>query len=82
VILVSLPGARDNEQTATARVLADAGAAVLLSDRELTRSPRRRGPRAPGRARRLRTMAEHARSLATHGAAERLVDLASAWRDA
>jgi UDP-N-acetylglucosamine:LPS N-acetylglucosamine transferase len=74
VILVPLPSARDDEQTETARALADVGAAVRLSDRELTRSPRRRGPRASGRARRLWTMAEHTRSLATPGAAERLVD--------
>ena len=35
-VLVTLPGARGDEQTANARVLADAGAAVLLPERELT----------------------------------------------
>src|SRR5262249_32455689 len=35
-ILIPLPGARGDEQTANARVLADAGAAVLLSEAELT----------------------------------------------
>ncbi len=75
-ILVPLPGARGDEQTANARVLADAGAAVLLPERELTPE------RLVGEVRallaepaRLRTMAEHARSLATPDAAERLVDL-------
>ena len=75
-ILVPLPGARGDEQTANARVLADAGAAVLLPERELTPE------RLVGEVRallaepaRLRTMAERARSLATPDAAERLVDL-------
>ena len=35
-VLIPLPGARGDEQTANARVLADAGAAVLLPERELT----------------------------------------------
>jgi UDP-N-acetylglucosamine--N-acetylmuramyl-(pentapeptide) pyrophosphoryl-undecaprenol N-acetylglucosamine transferase len=75
-ILIPLPGARGDEQTANARVLADAGAAVLLPEREL--SPERlvaevRGLlEAPAR---LRAMAGRARALATPDAAERLVDL-------
>jgi UDP-N-acetylglucosamine--N-acetylmuramyl-(pentapeptide) pyrophosphoryl-undecaprenol N-acetylglucosamine transferase len=75
-ILVPLPGARGDEQTANARVLADAGAAVLLPEAELTPE------RLVGEVRalliepaRLRAMAERARSLATPDAAERLVDL-------
>src|SRR4029077_17099959 len=35
-ILVPLPGTRGDEQTANARVLADAGAAVLLPEADLT----------------------------------------------
>jgi len=75
-ILVPLPGARGDEQTANARVLADAGAAVLLPETELT--PERLVREVsqlladPGR---LRTMAQHARALAMPDAAERLVDL-------
>jgi UDP-N-acetylglucosamine--N-acetylmuramyl-(pentapeptide) pyrophosphoryl-undecaprenol N-acetylglucosamine transferase len=75
-ILVPLPGARGDEQTANARVLADAGAAVLVPERELT--PERLVREVadlladPGR---LQTMATHARALATPDAAERLVDL-------
>ncbi len=75
-ILVPLPGARGDEQTANARVLADAGAAVLLPETELT--PERLVREVshlladPGR---LRTMAAHARALAMPDAAERLVDL-------
>jgi UDP-N-acetylglucosamine--N-acetylmuramyl-(pentapeptide) pyrophosphoryl-undecaprenol N-acetylglucosamine transferase len=75
-ILVPLPGARGDEQTANARVLAEAGAAVLLPERELTPE------RLVGEVRallaepvRLRAMAECARGLATPDAAERLVDL-------
>jgi SAM-dependent methyltransferase len=75
-ILVPLPGARGDEQTANARVLADAGAAVLLPEAELTSERLVREVSAlladPGR---LRTMARHARALATPDAAERLVDL-------
>lgn len=75
-VLIPLPGARGDEQTANARVLADAGAAVLLPEREL----------APDRLlavvqellaspTRLKEMGERARSLATPDAAARLVDL-------
>ena len=75
-ILVPLPGARGDEQTANARVLADADAAVLLPERELTPERLVVEVRAlltePAR---LRGMAARARSLATPDAAERLVDL-------
>jgi UDP-N-acetylglucosamine--N-acetylmuramyl-(pentapeptide) pyrophosphoryl-undecaprenol N-acetylglucosamine transferase len=75
-ILVPLPGARGDEQTANARVLADAGAAVLLPEAELT--PERLVREVEGLLAdrdRLGTMAARARTLATPDAAERLVDL-------
>jgi UDP-N-acetylglucosamine--N-acetylmuramyl-(pentapeptide) pyrophosphoryl-undecaprenol N-acetylglucosamine transferase len=75
-ILIPLPGARGDEQTANARILADAGAAVLLPERQLTPEG------LAGLVRtllsdtpRLATMAERARSLAVPDAATRLVDL-------
>jgi UDP-N-acetylglucosamine--N-acetylmuramyl-(pentapeptide) pyrophosphoryl-undecaprenol N-acetylglucosamine transferase len=75
-ILVPLPGARGDEQTANARVLADAGAAVLLPETQLTAERLVHEVSAlladQGR---LRTMAARARALATPDAAERLVDL-------
>jgi UDP-N-acetylglucosamine--N-acetylmuramyl-(pentapeptide) pyrophosphoryl-undecaprenol N-acetylglucosamine transferase len=74
--LVPLPGARGDEQTANARVLADAGAAVLLPERELT--PERLVAEIQallGEPARLRAMAGRARALATPDAAERLVEL-------
>jgi UDP-N-acetylglucosamine--N-acetylmuramyl-(pentapeptide) pyrophosphoryl-undecaprenol N-acetylglucosamine transferase len=75
-ILVPLPGARGDEQTANARVLTDAGAAVLLPEAELT--PERLVREVDGLLAdrdRLETMAARARALATPDAAERLVDL-------
>ena len=75
-VLIPLPGARGDEQTANARVLADAGAAVLLPERELT-ADRLVGLLGEllGDPARLRQMAERARGLARPDAAERLVDL-------
>jgi UDP-N-acetylglucosamine--N-acetylmuramyl-(pentapeptide) pyrophosphoryl-undecaprenol N-acetylglucosamine transferase len=75
-ILIPLPGARGDEQTANARVLADAGAALLLPERELTADRlvtlvRELVADPP----RLKQMSERARSLARPDAAERLVDL-------
>ena len=75
-ILIPLPGARGDEQTANARILAEAGGAVLLPERDLD----------PGRLAalvgelladpaRLKQMGERARSLARPDAAERLVEL-------
>jgi UDP-N-acetylglucosamine--N-acetylmuramyl-(pentapeptide) pyrophosphoryl-undecaprenol N-acetylglucosamine transferase len=75
-ILVPLPGARGDEQTANARVLADAGGAVLLPEAELT--PERLVREVStllADPERLRAMAARARRLATPDAAERLVDL-------
>ena len=75
-ILIPLPGARGDEQTANARVLAEAGAAILLPERELT------GTRLVDLVRELcadparrRAMAAAARGLAVPDAARRLVDL-------
>jgi UDP-N-acetylglucosamine--N-acetylmuramyl-(pentapeptide) pyrophosphoryl-undecaprenol N-acetylglucosamine transferase len=75
-ILVPLPGARGDEQTANARVLADAEGAVLLPESALT--PERLsalvGELLGSRAR-LAQMGAQARSLAMPDAAGRLVDL-------
>jgi UDP-N-acetylglucosamine--N-acetylmuramyl-(pentapeptide) pyrophosphoryl-undecaprenol N-acetylglucosamine transferase len=75
-ILVPLPGARGDEQTANARVLVDAGAARLVREGDLT---------AEGLAAlvgellhdpaRLAMMARRAAGLAVPDAADRLVDL-------
>ena len=73
-ILVPLPGARGDEQTANARVLADAGAAVLLPETELTperlvrevEPPARRSGAAPGDGR-PRTRPRHARRRGAAG---------------
>jgi UDP-N-acetylglucosamine--N-acetylmuramyl-(pentapeptide) pyrophosphoryl-undecaprenol N-acetylglucosamine transferase len=75
-ILVPLPGARGDEQTANARVLTDAGAAVLVPERELTPERLADEVRAllADPARRA-GMAARARSLAAPDAAERLVEL-------
>jgi UDP-N-acetylglucosamine--N-acetylmuramyl-(pentapeptide) pyrophosphoryl-undecaprenol N-acetylglucosamine transferase len=75
-VLIPLPGARGDEQTANARVLAEAGAAVLLPERELTagRLVGLVGELLADPAR-LASMGERARSLARPDAAARLVDL-------
>src|SRR5262249_47739924 len=75
-ILIPPPGARGDEQTAKARVLADAGAAVLLPEAELTAD--RLVDEVSGLLTdhdRRRTMAARAKALATPDAAERLVEL-------
>jgi UDP-N-acetylglucosamine--N-acetylmuramyl-(pentapeptide) pyrophosphoryl-undecaprenol N-acetylglucosamine transferase len=75
-ILIPLPGARGDEQTANARILADAGAAVLLPETDLTPERLVREVGALVEDSGLRgTMAARARALATPDAAERLVDL-------
>ena len=75
-ILVPLPGARGDEQTANARMLADAGAALLLPESDLAPEPLvalvRGLVHAPGR---LAEMSRRARTLARSDAATRLVDL-------
>jgi len=75
-VLIPLPGARGDEQTANARILADAGAAVLLPERELTAERLVAVVHAlvadPAR---LKTMSERARGLARLDAADRLADL-------
>jgi UDP-N-acetylglucosamine--N-acetylmuramyl-(pentapeptide) pyrophosphoryl-undecaprenol N-acetylglucosamine transferase len=75
-ILIPLPGARGDEQTANARVLADAGAAVLLPEAELTTDRLVTLVRElTGDPARLKQMSERARGLARPDAAERLVAL-------
>jgi len=75
-ILVPLPGARGDEQTANARVLADADAAVLLPETDLNPDRLvREVTQLLADPARLRAMAGRARALATPNAAERLVDL-------
>jgi UDP-N-acetylglucosamine--N-acetylmuramyl-(pentapeptide) pyrophosphoryl-undecaprenol N-acetylglucosamine transferase len=75
-IFIPLPGARGDEQTANARVLAEAGGAVLLPEAELTPGGLAELVGAllgdPGR---LKAMSERARTLARPDAGERLVDL-------
>jgi len=74
-ILVPFPAAVDDHQTANARYLVEAGAAVLISDRELTAERLRTelqricATRAP-----LLAMAERARSLARPRAADELAE--------
>ena len=73
-VLVPLPGARRDEQTANARVLADAGAAHLVPEGDL--SPDGLAElvgRLVGAPDRLTEMGRRARALATPDAAERLV---------
>ncbi len=75
-ILVPLPGARRDEQTANARVLTDAGAAVLLLQTELTPERLIRLVRELlGDPACLKQMGERGRSLAAPDAADRLTDL-------
>jgi UDP-N-acetylglucosamine--N-acetylmuramyl-(pentapeptide) pyrophosphoryl-undecaprenol N-acetylglucosamine transferase len=74
-ILVPFPAATDDHQTANARYLVDAGAAVLIDDRELT-AERLRAELARICASRaaLLAMAERARSLARPRAADELAE--------
>jgi len=75
-VLIPLPGARDDEQTANARLLVEAGAAVLLPDAEL--SAQQLAETVLGLLAdpaRLKAMGEQARTLARPDAAERLVEL-------
>lgn len=75
-LLIPLPGAADDEQTANARLLVEARAAVLLPDAEL--SPERLAETVLGllgEPARLKSMGEQARALARPDAAERLVEL-------
>lgn len=75
-VLIPLPGARGDEQTRNARILADAGAAVLLAESALSSGSLVETVRALlGSGDRLARMATRARSLATPDAGPRLVDL-------
>ena len=75
-ILVPYPSAMDDHQTANARPLADAGAAILAPEAGLTAAGLAEHMRAlieePGRA---ADMADRARSLGRPDAAKRLADL-------
>ncbi len=72
-ILVPLPGAIADEQTANARFLSDAGAALLMPQAELTAARLAEILRGLDRARVL-PMASAARALARPDAAERVAD--------
>ncbi|HXQ19064.1 MAG TPA: UDP-N-acetylglucosamine--N-acetylmuramyl-(pentapeptide) pyrophosphoryl-undecaprenol N-acetylglucosamine transferase [Acidimicrobiales bacterium] len=75
-VLVPLPGAPDDHQTRNAMALVDAGAAVLLADRECT-GERLAGILEPLLADRgaLRAMADAARGLGRPDAAARVAEL-------
>jgi UDP-N-acetylglucosamine--N-acetylmuramyl-(pentapeptide) pyrophosphoryl-undecaprenol N-acetylglucosamine transferase len=75
-LLIPLPGAAADEQTRNARLLADAGAAVLLPEADLTpaRLTREIGALLADPAR-LDRMGQTARRFARPDAAERLVEL-------
>jgi len=75
-VLVPFPHAVDDHQTANARYLADAGAAVLIQQRDLT--PERLARELEvlvGDRPRLLAMAERARALGRPDAARRVADL-------
>jgi UDP-N-acetylglucosamine--N-acetylmuramyl-(pentapeptide) pyrophosphoryl-undecaprenol N-acetylglucosamine transferase len=75
-VLVPLPGTRGDEQTANARILTEAGAAVLLPERDLTpESLTRLVTSLLADPARLAVMGQRAKSLATPDAADRLVAL-------
>jgi len=76
-ILVPFPHAADDHQRANAEAVRDAGAAVVVEDRELdgARCAAEIGALASDRPRRIR-MATAARSLARLDAAERIADVA------
>jgi UDP-N-acetylglucosamine--N-acetylmuramyl-(pentapeptide) pyrophosphoryl-undecaprenol N-acetylglucosamine transferase len=75
-LFIPLPGASANEQAANARILADAGAAIVLFEAALTPEWLRDSILGllADRAR-LKQMGEQARSLAIPDAADRLVAL-------
>jgi UDP-N-acetylglucosamine--N-acetylmuramyl-(pentapeptide) pyrophosphoryl-undecaprenol N-acetylglucosamine transferase len=78
-VLIPFPGATDDHQRKNARVLADAGAAVLLDERELT--PARLADVVAGLLAdpaRLAAMRDAVRRFARPDAAERIVDRALA----
>ncbi len=78
-ILVPLPGARGDEQTANARLLSDAGSAILVPQHELT--PQRivaLVEQLVADREALATMGQRGKVLAVPDAAERLADLIQA----
>ncbi len=79
-ILVPFPHAVDDHQTHNAAVLADAGAAELIQQYELTAGRLAERLRALGKDRaRLVEMARRARAQARPDAAERVLDLCAPW---
>lgn len=74
-VLIPLPGAGGDEQTRNGRLLADAGGAVLLAERDATPVRLGRELRSLLNDRdRLRTMGDAARTVGRPDAATRLVD--------
>jgi UDP-N-acetylglucosamine--N-acetylmuramyl-(pentapeptide) pyrophosphoryl-undecaprenol N-acetylglucosamine transferase len=74
-ILIPLPGTWGDEQRKNARVLADAGAAVVLEQDEATPDALRSAIlELVGDAQRMRTMGQAARSVGHDDAAARLTD--------
>ena len=79
-ILVPFPFAVDDHQTHNAAVLADAGAAELIQQKDLTASVLARRLRALGADRgQLLDMARKARAQARPHAAERVLELCAPW---
>lgn len=79
-ILIPLPGAPGDHQTANARVLADAGAAVLVPDRELDAARLlEEVDRLMGDPGRLEAMARAAATCGRKDAAEAVADLVEKW---
>ena len=75
-VLVPFPQATDDHQTKNAKVLADAGAAVLLPEGELTEAALlEKLTGLMGSPERLRVMSERARTLAHPDAVERIVGM-------
>ncbi len=75
-ILVPLPGAPGDHQTANARALVEAGAAVMVADGEMDGARLRTETQALiSRPERLQDMSERAKGVARRDAAEAVVDL-------
>jgi UDP-N-acetylglucosamine--N-acetylmuramyl-(pentapeptide) pyrophosphoryl-undecaprenol N-acetylglucosamine transferase len=84
-ILVPYPHAVDDHQTANARFLVDAGAAVLLPQAQMTPQQLREHFKLLQQTPKLRDMARKARALAMPDAARRVADhciAVTGWREA
>ena len=73
-LIVPLPGAIADEQSANARFLVDAGAALALPQAELTAEQLAAPARVPRSRRGCATMAQAARALARADATRRVAD--------